>query len=89
MKKVKITRTTQGLRTLLLDQLEEFLNGNISVEQAKTTARMSGAVMQTVFADLEHKRLSLMKFPGNPEDGSVANLGLNIDLGCESIKKLG
>lgn len=70
-----ITRSSEGLRSTLLDTLEEFINGKIDHIHAKTVAKLCDSVNKSLTLDLEAAR-----FVRETGSQSIADLNLNIAL---------
>ena len=68
-----ITRSSEGLRSTLLDALESFINGDIDHVHAKTVAKLCDSVNKSLTLDLEAAR-----FVRETGAQSVADLGLNM-----------
>ncbi len=78
-------RTTQGLRDMIFDELDDFLNGKVDGEHVRTVTRATGAIISTVSKDLEAARLLKQMNEGRDQPRSIADL--NLDLMLTSPKK--
>ncbi|MEY2875861.1 MAG: hypothetical protein RLZZ373_3232 [Pseudomonadota bacterium] len=81
----KITRSTSGMRDIMFDTLEKFLNGEVDANHVGAVNKTVATICQTVGMDLAaSKLLSDMRKsgelipPGAPK--SVADLNLNLML---------
>lgn len=70
-----ITRSSEGLRSTLLDTLESFINGEVDHIHAKTVAKLCDSVNKSLTLDLEAAR-----FVRETGSQSVADLNLNVML---------
>jgi len=77
----KITRTTEGLRDLLFQEVEDFLAGKVDSDHVKTVAKASGAIMTTVSKDIEATKLINDLNQGRDQNKTIADLNLNLMLG--------
>lgn len=68
-----ITRSTEGLRSTLLDTLEDFINGKIDHVHAKTVAKLCDSVNKSLQIDIEAARFVRETSAG----GAIADLNLN------------
>lgn len=77
-----ITRTSDGLRRILFDTLDQFLDSKITAVDAKTVAKLADSILKSAAVDLEHKRLvrELISDAAAPSDKAIASLGLNMVL---------
>jgi D-arabinose 1-dehydrogenase-like Zn-dependent alcohol dehydrogenase len=83
--RTKVTRSTAGMRDVLFDTMERFLNGEVDANHVGAINKSVHTICQTVAMDLAaQKMLSDMKKsgelvpPGTPK--SVADLNLNLML---------
>lgn len=88
MKDKKTQRTSEGLRSVLFEALDDFINGKIDHIHAKTVARVSDVILKSVAIDIEHKKL-IRDLGKKVENGDkcVANLNLNVMLTPSIINK--
>lgn len=82
---MKTSRTTEGLRNMLFDELDDFLTGKVDSEHVKTVSKISGAIMTTVSKDIEAAKLLKEVNEGRDQRKEIADLNLNLLL-CSSIK---
>jgi hypothetical protein len=75
----KTTRTSEGLRSVLFDTLDQFLNNQIDAGQAKTVAKLADTLLKSVEVDLEHRKLVNSMTSGGAQQ-AIANLSLNIEM---------
>lgn len=73
-----MNKSTEGLRTVLFDELEKFLAGKVDSEHVKTVTRATGAILATVAKDLEAARMLSDMNLGRDQPRSVADLNLNL-----------
>lgn len=77
----KIERTTEGLRDMLLNELEDYINGINTTERMETVTKATTAVCKTLVVDLEAKKMLERMNVGNDKPKSIADLNLNLTLG--------
>ena len=77
---MSIKKTTEGLRDLLFQEMEDFLSGKIDSDHVKTITKASGAIMTTVAKDLEAAKLMHMMNEGRDRNKTIADLNLNLML---------
>ena len=82
----KIERTTDGLRSMLLDELENYINGINTTERMETVTKATTAVCKTLVVDLEAKKMLERMNVGNDKPKSIADLNLNMMLTHEKKK---
>jgi len=76
----KIIQTTEGLRGMLFEELENFLNGSVDHDHVKSVTKITNSILQTVTKDLEAAKMAgdMAKEARTPK--SIADLNLNIML---------
>lgn len=77
-------KTTQGLRDVLFDELEKFLEGRVDSEHVRTVTKATGAILSTVQRDIEAAKLLHEINQGRDQPRSIADLNLNILLTSDS-----
>jgi len=75
-----INRTTEGLRDVLLDELENYINGLNTTERMETVSKAANAVCKTLVVDLEARKLMSKMNEGQDKPKSIADLNLNLTL---------
>lgn len=70
-----ITPSTEGLRSILLETLADFVNGKVDHIHAKTVAKMCDSVNKSLSIDIEAAR-----FVREGGAASIADLNLNMAL---------
>ena len=83
----KITRTTEGLRETLLNELEDYINGLNTAERMDTVTKTVSVVCKTLIVDLEAKKMLQKINVGNDEPKAIADLNLNLTLQHIDTKK--
>lgn len=73
--KKAITRSSEGLRSVMCDVLDDFMNGKVDHVHAKTVAKLCDSINKSLALDLEAAR-----FARETQQQSVADLDLNIAL---------
>ena len=84
--KMTVKKTTEGLRDLLFQEIEDFLGGKVDSDHVKTITKASGAIMTTVAKDLEAAKLIHSMNEGRDESKAIANLNLDIALSSIEMK---
>ncbi len=84
----KVTRTTEGLREVLFDELDGFLRGQVDIEHADTVQKLTGAILKTVAKDIEATKLLLIMNAGKDQPKAIADLNLNLMLTSNAEKSL-
>ncbi len=51
------SRTSEGMRDTLFDEIEELKNGNSTPQRARAMAALSGQILQSVRLEMEAQRL--------------------------------
>ena len=82
----KITRTTEGLRETLLNELEDYINGMNTTERMETVSKAANAVCKTLVVDLEAKKMMTRMNEGQDKPKSIADLNLNLSLSHKKVK---
>jgi len=77
---MKVKKTTEGLRDLLFQEIEDFLEGKVDSDHVRTITKASGAIMTTVAKDLEAAKLLRQMNEGRDSNKAIADLGLNLML---------
>ena len=75
-----ITRTTEGLREMLLDELEDYINGLNTTERMDTVSKTAAVVCKTLIVDLEAKKMLQRINIGRDKPKQIADLNLNLSL---------
>lgn len=75
-----MNRTTQGLRTMLFDELDRFMSGTVDSDHVKAVCRLNGAILATVSKDIEATKLLAVLRNGADAPKAVADLNLNLML---------
>lgn len=82
----QVTRTTEGLRDILFDELDGFLDGKFDTEHAKTVTTITGSILNTVQKDLEAVKMLNIMNQGRDQPKAVADLALNLILTSHAKK---
>lgn len=73
-------RSTEGLRDMLFNELDLFLDGKVDSDHVKSVTRITGSILATVAKDLEAKRLLMDMNYGKDQPRAIADIGLNLML---------
>ena len=74
----KIGNTTEGLRVMLLKELEDYINGVNTTERMETVNKSVSVLCKTLVVDLEAKKM-VDRFNSNKDQPkSIADLNLNL-----------
>lgn len=84
---MSVIRTTEGLRDILFNEIEDFLSGKVDSEHVKALTKVSGAIMTTVARDLEAAKLMREMNEGRESNKAIADLNLNLMLTGGTNKK--
>lgn len=76
----KIERTSEGLRNMLLNELEDYINGINTTERMDTVTKAATAVCKTIVVDLEARKLLERMNLGKDKPKTIADLNLNLTL---------
>ncbi len=76
----KIERTTEGLRDMLLNEMEDYINGLNTTERMETITKATTAVCKTLVVDLEARKMLDKINTGRDQPKSIADLNLNLAL---------
>lgn len=71
-KKTKVARTSEGLRGALFDELDGLRDGSINATKANATAKIAGAIVETV--NMEMAAYKLMNKTSNKPLGSTSSI---------------
>lgn len=84
----RTTRTSEGLRRILFDTLDKFLDSQMTALDAKTVAKLADSILKSAAVDLEHKRLvrDMLQDSTQPNEKGIANMGLNMVLVTDSTE---
>jgi hypothetical protein len=80
MSKKTIERTTSGLRTMMMNELEDYLNGLNTTERMNTVSKATTAVCRTIVVDLEARKMLERMNAGKDIPQAIANLNLNLSI---------
>ncbi|MCP3849470.1 MAG: hypothetical protein GY694_04415 [Gammaproteobacteria bacterium] len=83
-----VKKTTEGLRDLLFQEIEDFLEGKVDSDHVKTITKASGAIMTTVAKDLEAAKLMHLMNEGRDRNKTIADLNLNLMLTTSDKNKV-
>ena len=76
----KIERTTEGLRQMMLNELENYINGLNTTERMETINKATQAICKTLVVDLEARKMLERMKDGSDNPKSIADLNLNLSL---------
>ena len=76
----KLEKTTEGLRDMLLSELEDYINGLNTTERMNTITKATTAVCKTVVIDLEARKMLNRENFGKDKSKVVDDLDLNLKL---------
>ena len=76
----KIERTTEGLRDMLMNELENYLNGMTTTERMEVITKATTAVCKTLVVDLEARKMLERINNGRDQPKCIADLNLNLAL---------
>ncbi len=76
----KTTRTTEGLRDMLFEELDKFKSGKLDKDHVDAVTKISNTIMKTVVVDLEAAKLLKDFNAGKDTPQAIADLNLNIML---------
>ncbi len=74
----KVTRTTEGLRDILFEEMERFLDGKVEDTHVNAITKITGSILKTVVVDLEAKKMVERMNSGRDQDKAVGDLNLNL-----------
>lgn len=85
----KIERTTEGLRDMLLNEMEDYINGINTKERLDTITKTTTAICKTLVIDIEAKKMLQRMNVGNEsgDQKTIADLNLNMTIGNKSKPK--
>ena len=74
----KIGNTTEGLRVMLLKELEDYINGVNTTERMETVNKSVSVLCKTLVVDLEAKKMVDRFHSNKDQPKSIADLNLNL-----------
>ena len=74
----KIVKTTEGLRDMLLKELEDYINGVNTTERMETVNKSVAVLCKTLAVDLEAKKMVGRFHSNKDQPKSIADLNLNL-----------
>ena len=76
----KIVKTTEGMREMLLNELEDYINGINTTERMEVVTKATAVICKTLVVDLEARKM-VDRFNINKDNPkSIADLNLNLML---------
>lgn len=74
-------RTTEGIRSVMFEQIERFLKGQVNAEHLNALKAGFGVILNTVEKDLQAQKMVSDLRRGRDQPQCVADLNLNLKLG--------
>lgn len=81
-------RTTNGIRSVMFDEIEKFLRGEVNAEHLNALKSGFGVILNTVEKDLQAVKIVSDLRRGRDQPQTIADLNLNLKLGGSVIGAL-
>ena len=82
---VQVTRTTEGLRDILFNEMERFLAGEVDDVHVGAVTKITSSIIKTVVIDLEAKKMVERINEGRDQKKEISDLNLNLMLSSEVV----
>jgi len=73
-----LTRSTEGLRDLLFEEMTNFLDGKVQETHVKAVTKITDSILKTVVIDLEAKKMVERMSAGRDGNKAISDLNLNL-----------